>query len=172
MYIHLFYKENRLTLDVFDFSITITSLYVWIYKKKFFNDFVIRPDSCSITILHSDMALSEIVIEINTLLPQLAKFINQFNATVTESGVNVFTDSLGSMSIDVPQSMSDELANKISNKIGIIDRLITTRGQEINELFQKGIPLENKLKMDNPNYVPQLRDKIEEFKRLNSLYKH
>ena len=34
--------------------------------------------------LHSDMGISEIVAEINTLLPQLAGFINQFNITVTQ----------------------------------------------------------------------------------------
>lgn len=82
------------------------------------------------------------------------------------------TDSIGNMSIDVPQNMPDDVANKISTKVGIIDRLITTRGQEIHDLLQKGIHLENKLKMENSNYVSQLTDKIEEFKKLNSSYKH
>lgn len=118
------------------------------------------------------MGISEIVAEINSLLPQLSNFINQFDATVTQSGINVVTDSIGSMSIDVPQNMPDDVANKISTRIGIIDRLITTKGQEINDLFQKGIHLENKLKMDNPDYVSQLTDKIKEFKKLNSSYKH
>lgn len=122
--------------------------------------------------MHSDTGISEIVTEINTLLPQLANFINQFNTTVSQSGINVVTDSVGNMSIDVPQNMPDDVANKISTRIGIIDRLITTRGQEINDLLQKGTHLENKLKMENSNYVSQLTDKIQEFKRLNSLYKH
>lgn len=122
--------------------------------------------------MRSEMGISEIVAEINSLLPQLSNFINQFDATVTQSGINVVTDSIGSMSIDVPQNMPDDVANKISTRIGIIDRLITTKGQEINDLFQKGIHLENKLKMDNPDYVSQLTDKIKEFKKLNSSYKH
>lgn len=122
--------------------------------------------------MRSDLSISEIVSEINTLLPQLATFINQFSTTVSQSGVNVVTDSIGSMSIDVPQNMSDAAANKISTKIGIIDRLITTRGHEINDLLQKGMHLENKLKVENTEYVSQLTDKIEEFKRLNQLYKH
>jgi NADH-ubiquinone oxidoreductase chain 5 len=122
--------------------------------------------------LQSSMDISEIVAEINTLMPQLANFMNQFNTTVSESGVNVVTDSIGSMSIDVPLNMPDDVANKISTKVGIIDRLITTRGQEINDLLQKGMDLENKLRMENSNYVSQLTDKIEEFRRLNSIYKH
>lgn len=105
-------------------------------------------------------------------MPQLANFINQFNTTVSQSGITVVTDSIGNMSIDVPQTMSDDVANKISTRIGVIDRLITSRGQEVNDLLQKGTLLENKLKMDNPNYVSQLTDKIQEFRRLNSSYKH
>jgi hypothetical protein len=122
--------------------------------------------------LQSSIDISEIVAEINTLMPQLANFMNQFNTTVSQSGVSVVTDSIGSMSMDVPHNMPDDVANKISTKVGIIDRLITTRGQEINDLLQKGVHLENKLRMENSNYVSQLTDKIEEFRRLNSAYKH
>lgn len=122
--------------------------------------------------LQSSIDISEIITEINTLLPQLANFINQFNTTVSESGINVLTDSIGNMSIDVPTNMPDAVANTISTKISIIDRLITTRGQEINELLQKGMHIENKLRMENSNYVSELTGKIEEFRRLNSLYKH
>lgn len=133
---------------------------------------MVKPPLFATKTLQSSMDISEIVTELNTLLPQLANFINQFNTTVSQSGISVVTDSMGSMSIDVPQNMPDHVANKISTRIGIIDRLITTRGQEINDLFQKGTHLENKLKMENSNYVSQLTDKIEEFKRLNSSYKH
>jgi hypothetical protein len=133
---------------------------------------MVKPPIFATKTLQSSMDISEIVTELNTLLPQLANFINQFNTTVSQSGISVVTDSMGSMSIDVPQNMPDHVANNISTRIGIIDRLITTRGQEINDLFQKGTHLENKLKMENSNYVSQLTDKIEEFKRLNSSYKH
>nr|YP_010200488.1 cytochrome c oxidase subunit 1 [Edenia gomezpompae]UAJ48647.1 cytochrome c oxidase subunit 1 [Edenia gomezpompae] len=133
---------------------------------------MVNPHSFVSKPLKSEINITEIVTEVNTLLPQLANFINQFNMTVTQSGINVMTDSMGSMSIDVPHDMTDEAAKKVSSRIGIIDRLITTRGQEINELLQKGIHLEKKLKLDDPNYVSQLTDKIQEFKRLNSLYKH
>lgn len=127
--------------------------------------FVERSLMCNIDILN-------IVGELNSLLPQLAEFIKQFNDIVTQSGINVVTDTTGNMSIDVPINMSDSEANFISKRIGVIDRLITTRGQEINELLQKGLEAESKLKLENPNYVSQLSEKITEFKRLNASYKH
>jgi hypothetical protein len=76
------------------------------------------------------------------------------------------------MSIDVPQDMSEQVANKISTRIGVIDRLITTRSQDINDLLQKGTILEEKLKANDSQYVSQLTDRMKEYKRLISLYKH
>jgi hypothetical protein len=106
-------------------------------------------------------------------MPQLAKFIAEFHTTVNESGgIKVLTDAAGNMEIDLPGSISDHVANKFSTRIGIIDRLITTQGQQVRDLLEKGTDLENKLKMADPNYVSQLTDKIKEFHRLNSLYKH
>lgn len=120
----------------------------------------------------SNLDILNIITELNSLLPQLADFINQFNNVVNQSGINVITDITGNLSIDVPKDMPDSVAGNISNRIGIIDRLITTRGQEINELLQKGLNVENKLKMENPDYVSQLSDKIAEFRRLNASYRH
>lgn len=40
------------------------------------------------------------------------------------------TDMVANMSIDVPNSMLEAEANKVSTRIGIIDRLIITRGQD------------------------------------------
>ena len=122
--------------------------------------------------IQSNIDITNIVSELNVLLPQLSDFINQFNSEVNQNGINVITDSTGNMSIDVPSNMPNVEAERISTRIGVIDRLITTRGQEINDLLQKGLSIENKLKIENPDYVSQLSDKITEFKRLNNLYKH
>jgi len=133
---------------------------------------VSTPHAFSGKTLTSSMDISEIVTEIDTLLPQLAKFISQFNSTVSQSGINVVTDVAGNMNIDVPKTMSDEVANKLSSKVAIIDRLITTRGQDINDLIQKGLTLESKLRITDPNYVSQIVDRVQEFQKLNSSYKH
>jgi predicted component of type VI protein secretion system len=116
--------------------------------------------------------LTEIAMKINEMLPQLSDFIGQFNNVVSTTNINVITDSSGNMSIDVPVTMSDIEAEKISKRINIIDRLITLRGQEINDLLQKGLNLETKLKSQNPNYTSQILAKVDEFNRLNFSYKH
>jgi hypothetical protein len=116
--------------------------------------------------------LLEIVSEVEKLLPQLTEFVNQFNNTVSESDVVVVTDAIGNMSIDVPKDMSDIEAENVSKRIGIIDRLITTRGSQINELLQRGIAIENDIRIRDPNHVSYLTDKIQEFERLNKSYKH
>jgi hypothetical protein len=164
------------------FIIGVFAIVVYINKGFSFNNiksylyfnsnYTVLPHVFTTKSLQSEMGILDIVGQINTLIPQLANFINQFSTTVNESGVSVVTDSVGNLSIDVPQSMTDEVANTISKKIGIIDRLITTRGQEINELLQKGISLEDKLKRENPHYASELTAKITEFKRLNALYRH
>ena len=116
--------------------------------------------------------LTEVTLKINELLPQLSDFINQFNNIILTNNINVITDVSGTMSLDVPGTMSDADAEKISKRISIIDRLITTRGQAINDLLQKGLGIEAKLRKDDINYTSQILDKVDEFKRLNASYKH
>nr|QDG01209.1 hypothetical protein [Scytalidium sp.] len=144
-----------------------------IYKIKIYQKFYIpKPYKFVNLTLQSGMNISNIVTEVNTLLPQLADFISQFNNLITQTGINVITDSSGNMSIDVPNSMPESEVNRLTTRIGIIDRLITNHGTSLNDLFQKGLSIENKLKTDNPNYVSQLSEQITEFKKLNASYKH
>nr|QJQ34974.1 hypothetical protein [Fusarium redolens] len=116
--------------------------------------------------------LTDITLKINELLPQLSDFISQFHNIILTNNINVITDGGGNMSLDVPGNMSDTDAEKFSRRISIIDRLITTRGQEINDLLQKGLEIEGKLKKENVNYTSQILDKVNEFNRLNASYKH
>jgi hypothetical protein len=151
----------------------VDSLFMlFILNPKLFRNVEVKPHSFAKTALKSEPVMTEIISQTNTLLPQLAQFIGQFSATTIEYKIVVVTDPIGNMDIDVPKDMSDELANKVSKKIGIIDRLITTHGQSINDLLQKGVDIEKKLKLENSNYVSQLTEKVEEFKKLNSSYKH
>jgi hypothetical protein len=106
------------------------------------------------------------------MIPQLAGFIEQFNNVVKEFDVNVITDTFGNMSVDVPSKMSDSQANHVSKKLGVIDKLINSHGTSINDLFKKGLKIEEHTRATNPNYSSVLTDKIEEFKLLNKSYKH
>lgn len=152
-----------------------SALYDYIERRSFFVSLkkgnYPNPHSFGSVPLHSEGSLLEVISEVTNLLPQLANFISQFDATVLKSGVNVLTDTAGNMSIDVPNIMSDVEANKISTRLGIIDRLVNTRGQEINVLLQKGQELAKAKDVDS-ELVSLLQEKIREFKTLNEAYKH
>lgn len=122
--------------------------------------------------LNIQFEIASISTEINRLLPQLAEFISQFHKVVADSGINVITDSVGNLSMDSPQSMSESELNKIGTRIGIIDRLINTNGNSINELFQKGLSLEESIRKSDPGYNSLLSEQIAKFKALNASYKH
>ncbi len=148
-------------------SLILRIVYIYI------NIDIPKPYAFTSLPLKSTMAeLTEVTLKINELLPQLSDFIDQFNHLVCTTNINVISDASGNMSIDVPGTMPDAEAEKISKRISIIDRLITARGEQINDLFQKGLSIETKLKSQNSNYTPQLLEKINEFKRLNTSYKH
>jgi hypothetical protein len=148
-------------------------LLVIMFKRFPINYNIPKPHLFVNKTLHSDLSvLLEIVAELEKLLPQLSSFIDQFNNTALESDVNVITDREGNMDIDVPARMSDEEAQAISKKLGIIDRLITTQGQKVNDLLQRGMAIENDLRAMNPNHVSYLEAKIAEFRALNESFKH
>lgn len=152
-------------------SLFLSTRWVFLFPN-FCRNYMANTPTFSTEHLKSDMGILEIVKELDTLLPELAKFICNFNTTVGQSGINVMTDAIGTMSIDVPQNMSEEVANKLSTRIGIIDRLIATKSQNISDLLQKGAALENKLRSTDFQYVSQLTDRMEEYKKLISSYKH
>jgi len=116
--------------------------------------------------------LLEIVQTVDLLLPQLSGFIDQFHKVVTDNNINVFTDAYGNMSIDIPSSMSDSDGHKISDRINVIDRVITSRGQEIDTLLNKGLNIEKNIYVTDPSFQSKILPKVHEFNRLNSSYKH
>lgn len=134
---------------------------VCIYKYiKSFNLFfdIPKPHKDVKISLQSTFDLSSIIVEVSELLPQFSDFINQFNKVVVDNDLNVITDSAGNMSLDVPAKMSDNEANEITTKVGIIDRLITTHDQKIRDLLDEGLTIEKKLKADDPEYISQLSE--------------
>jgi len=122
--------------------------------------------------LKSSLELDNIILEVNRMLPQLVGFVEQFNNIVSQHGINVVTDAQGNMSMDVPASMSETTYMNISNRLGIVDRLINNHGSSINDLIQKGLSIEQEIKQPDQNYTSQLSDQIEKFKKLNASYKH
>lgn len=116
--------------------------------------------------------LTLVINEVNRLLPQLSDFINQFNQVIITTGVNVTTDSGGNLGMDAPVEMTSAEMERISNRIGIMDRLINNHGSTVNELLQRGQSIERDIISSNPEYKSQLVDKINRFKELNASYNH
>lgn len=119
--------------------------------------------------MHSGIQdFTDAITEIDRLLPQLAGFIQQFNSLIVETGINVITDSNGSMSIDVPENMPASVSDKIVTKVGIIDNLIGTHKDTISDIFEKKLSLE----VPNRGKTSIILSKLEEFEKLKSSYKH
>lgn len=144
--------------------------------KKYFNFGIMppRPYQYINKSLQSSLVidLGEVVNKVSELMPQFSDFIVQFNNVVMDNSINVITEANGNMSLDVPSSMSDNKAEQLSKRISVLDRLITTRGEEIDTLLHKGLEIEKNIKEQDPQFTSQILEKINEFKRLNNSYKH
>jgi hypothetical protein len=131
-----------------------------------------QPHKLKTLNLRSSLAdVQDISAKIGELLPQISDFISQFNHTIMTNNINVMIDASGSMDIDGPANIPDAELDKIGKRIGILDRLIVTKGEEVSELIKKGLALEANLRKEDINYTSQLVDKINEFKKLSSSYK-
>lgn len=117
--------------------------------------------------------LNEVMLKITEMLPQFAEFINQFNTIIISNNINIIIDSEGHMSLDVPVTMTDRDTDLYSKRLGILDRLIHTRIQDIDILIQKGFSLEGNLKQDGvtSGFSQQILDKANEFQKLKNSYK-
>lgn len=144
---------------------TLFSLHAEVYIPK------PHKFSSELPLISSMGELAELTVKIDELLPQFSDFINQFNNIIMSYSMNVIIDASGNMTLDAPTTMSEIDSPNVSKRIGILDRLIITRGQEIDQLLQKGLSIEADLKKENVNYTSQILDKVNEFKRLNSSYK-
>jgi hypothetical protein len=108
-----------------------------------------------------------IIEQLDSLVPQLAKFIKQFHEVIITNDINVVTDGDGNLSGHPLKSMPEAAAKTAMKKIGIIDNLINTHQDSISELFKKGFASTN-----DPNYISSLQNKLIEFKKINATYKH
>jgi hypothetical protein len=116
--------------------------------------------------------LLNIINEIDIILPQITNFINQFNNTILENNINIVTDTAANMFMDVPNSIPEAKADHLKKKLEIIDRLINTKSSEVEELLSKASNLESNLKKDNSQFQSKILEKLTEYNKLKSSYKH
>ncbi len=124
--------------------------------------------------LHSGtlLALTEVLTQIDLVLPQLAEFITRFNDLIVSNDINVITEVDGTLAIDAPATMSDSEISNIRKRIQVLDKLIENRTSRATELLEKGSLIDNQLKIQNPNHSSQILNKVREYEILRSNYRH
>ena len=124
--------------------------------------------------LHSGtlLALTEVLTQVDSVLPQLAEFITRFNDLIISNDINVITEVDGTLAIDAPATMSDGEISNIRRRIQVLDNLIADRTNRATELLEKGSLIDNQLKIQNPNHSSQILNKVREFEILRLNYKH
>lgn len=140
------------------------------FRSFGFSDF----SQCNVKLKHleSNLDLTEVITELVKLMPQLKGFIADFNSTINLNNINVFTDTGGNMSVDVPHDMPQVKAEQLAKKIGIIDKLIANHNGSISDLFEKGFSLEKDIKSSNPDFQSELKPLLDKFKLLKDSYHH
>lgn len=111
---------------------------------------------------------------LTTHMSQMDLFINNFNTLIVDNDVNVISTVDQSIYIDAPNKMPQDKAEDIAKRLNIIDRLISTKREEIDNLFKEAWRLEgslNKDKSDSSN-ASLIQKKLEDFQKLNAKYKH
>ena len=109
--------------------------------------------------------IADVISEITRSLDQYKEFIQQFNQTVNEHNLNVITDGNNCMSLDVPNSMSEEKATEVVKKVRIIDSLIKAKQESLSKTFSDTLTSENKTN-------PELLNLSQKFKQARDSYKH
>lgn len=132
----------------------------------------IKPHGFINTSLHSDLDFLAIISDLTKMVPQFGNFIEQFNSLINENSLSVITDVQGNLSMDVPDSMSEKRSLELSNKVRILDRLISTQKGSISDLFLKGSLADSKFKSNNPEYSAELEGLRKSFQTFKDSYKH
>ena len=72
--------------------------------------------------------------ELNNLNDNMNSYIKKLQELKDNHDLKFFQDKAGNLSIDVPLSMSDELINDVSKRVGVIDRLYNSQLDEFKSI--------------------------------------
>jgi hypothetical protein len=116
-------------------------------------------------------SLNECYEHIQAILPQLSRFIEQFDAHIKVNNLNIVTDANG-FNVDVPANMPEQAARVATKRVEVLDSLIDAHRTSLKDLFRQGFAHESVIKANNSNYTSILIDKHTEFQRIAAKYKH
>jgi hypothetical protein len=116
--------------------------------------------------------LSNLISSINVQLEQLSSFINQFHDLVISKQLTVTSDALGALMVDAPFSLPDNEASLVGRRITILDNLINTRRESLNDSIHQGLTIYSEIKKVNPSFNSVILTKLTELNDISSKYIH
>ena len=75
----------------------------------------------------------------------MQRVVRELETMKRNEGVRYIVDSEGNMSLDIPNTMSDDKAEELSKKTGALDRFYNTQFEKYKELVNKDEKLNEKL---------------------------
>ena len=114
--------------------------------------------------------LDKVITNSDHYIAQFSKFINDIGAVQVKYNV-IVVEEYGSLSVDVPQNMSETIEKEIVKKVRILDSLCTQRCIDIESELSKGRTIENYIKLIQPRYTSKISGQIAEFSRLRGAFK-
>src|ERR1700750_678151 len=112
--------------------------------------------------------ITDIISEINRLIPQLQGFINSYTQYITSNEITVIVEN-NNLSIEI-NNVSDEIAQEHLNRIQVLDRLINNHIDNINQLLERGSTIEETLHNQDNNYIYKLTELKNRFLQLKASY--
>jgi NADH-ubiquinone oxidoreductase chain 5 len=112
--------------------------------------------------------ITDIVSEINRLIPQLQGFINSYTQYITSNEITVIVEN-NNLSIEI-NNVSNEIAQEHLTRIQVLDRLINNHIDNINQLLERGSTIEEALHNQDNNYIYQLTELKNRFLQLKATY--
>lgn len=87
--------------------------------------------------MSTTLTLLETLSQLTVDIAQLNQFIDQFYQVVQSADVHFITDADNSVHMVAPGNMPDDEMNQAATRLRIIDRLILTRNDEIQAVFDR-----------------------------------
>ena len=175
---------DTITVLINGLLVTIPSNYLSILKNlgvgfifgylsiSAYVDVVVYPTATDVPLDNLQRQLANTLSEIDRLMSQIAGFTSQFHHFLNDNSINVITDAQGQLDIDVPNDISDELAEQHANRINVYDRLINTNINSVENRLERVSELEEQIREIDSNYVSQLPEYSDRLSRLIRLYGH
>jgi hypothetical protein len=112
--------------------------------------------------------LASIITEIRSNMDQYTNWINSFNNLLITNKLGATINSAGTIMIDAPSSMSDEILHNFKNRVRVLDGVIKQREGDIKSLLDQAIELKSKIKNSTTSTTPSVTT-INNINNINSL---